>query len=148
MRLPLAKNEVLGWLVLVLAVLVFLVPIGYLPAVWWRRTPPSNDQVERATIEIVDGAYHLTLPGGFKYVVDASVGGPDQARGFVIAQARDEHEAFSRAWATFWFLLAAAFGASTILILIKLLLAGGDERPSTDAEGGPATAPAEQSSQS
>ncbi len=143
--MTLTKDKVLGWSVLLLAVLVSLVPIIYLPAVWWRRTPPSNDQVERAWIEIVDGAY-MTLPGGFKYVVDASVGGSDQARGLVSAQARDEHEAFSHAWATFWFLLAAAFGASTILILIKLLLANGDERPRTDAKVDSATAPAERSS--
>lgn len=146
--MTLTKDKVLGWSVLLLALLVFLVPIIYLPAVWQRRTPPSKDQVERASTEIVDGAYHLTLPGGFKYVVDASVGGSDQARGFVSAQARDEHEAFSHPWATFWFLLAAAFGASTILILLKLLLAGGDEMPRTDAEVDSATAPAEQSPQS
>jgi len=124
----------LRWLALLLAVLVFLVPVAYLRAIWWRKSPPTQVQVDRASVEIVEGAYHVTLPGGFKYVVNANLGGPDEARRSVREQARDEHAAFSHAWSNFWFLLASAFGASAILILSRRFLTDEEPRSMREAE--------------
>ncbi len=118
----------LRWLALLLAGLVFLIPVAYLRAIWWRKSPPTQEQVDRASVEIVEGAYHVTLPGGFKYIVNASVGGPDEARRSVRERAKDEHAAFSHAWSDFWFLLAGAFGASAILILSRSRLADDESR--------------------
>jgi hypothetical protein len=106
-------------LALLLAVLVFVVPGAYLHAIWLRPVPPTPEQIDRAAVEVSEGAYRVSAPSGAKYVVSASVGSEEDARMWVRSQAADERATFQHAWAKFWFLLGGGFGASALLVLLS-----------------------------
>jgi hypothetical protein len=113
-----------------LAVLVFVVPATYLIEIWPRRAPPTNEQVERAAVEVKNGAYHVSFLSGADFKVSPNVGGPDEARNIVRAQIANERSAFRQSWAEFWFQLAGAFGVAIVLILINRAV-----RPDTNGPG-------------
>jgi hypothetical protein len=121
-----------GRLMIALAVLVFLIPAAYLVAVLSRKAPPSDQQVELATIEIVDDAYHVTVPGRLSYVIDPGIGGPDLAREKARSQAADDRTSYDHLWGNFWFLLGGALLASALILLIRRIVIADGLSPMTE----------------
>jgi hypothetical protein len=119
---------------LALAVLGLLVPAAYLIAVLSRETPPSDEQINRATIQIVDNAYHVAIPGRPSYVIDAGASGPDQARARVRTQAADERLSYDHLWANFFFLLGGALLVSALLLLVRRVLLSDPLTPMTEPQ--------------
>jgi len=119
---------------IVLAVLVFLIPAAYLVAVLSRKAPPSDDQFERATVQIVDDAYHVAVPGKPSYVIDFGVGGAEQARERARSQAADDRASYDHLWGNFWFLLGGALLASAVMLLIRRIVIADALSPMTEPQ--------------
>jgi hypothetical protein len=121
---------------IVLAALVYLIPAAYLAAVLSRKVPPSDEQIERATIEIVDDAYHVTVPGKPSYIIDPGARGPDQARERARSQAADERTSYHHLWGNFWLLLGAALLISALLTLARRIVIADALSPMTELHPG------------
>jgi hypothetical protein len=119
---------------LALAVLIFLIPAAYLVAVLSRKAPPSDEQFERATVQIVDDAYHVAVPGKPSYVIDFGVGGPEQAREKARSQAEDDRASYDHLWGNFWFLLGGALLASALMLLTWRIVIADALSPMTEPQ--------------
>jgi hypothetical protein len=119
---------------LALAVLGFIVPAAFLIAVLSRKAPPSDQQIDSATIQIVDSSYHVAIPGRPSYVIDAVASGPDQARERVRFQARDERLSYDQLWAYFFFLVGGALLFSAMMLLVRQVLLSDALTPMTEPQ--------------